>query len=173
MEKNLLLSRFLEVIEDVTTLLNREQYWLDEYNCVKTGYNICPVAGSCLGIKRSAEVKKRMSQSKLGHTLSQESRDKISEAKKGNSFKKGKRHTQESKEKSSKAHLGKPAWNRGLKITSFKGYTWKITSPDCKVFTVENLAEFCRANELNKGCMVMVSKGQRKHHKRWGCKKYE
>jgi uncharacterized protein YjcR len=44
-------------------LLEREQFWMDFYKSYdpEFGYNICRVAGNCLGVKRSEESKKRMS----------------------------------------------------------------------------------------------------------------
>jgi group I intron endonuclease len=42
-------------------LIEREQFYIDSFNCVENGYNINPVAGSQLGFKFSDEAKKRMS----------------------------------------------------------------------------------------------------------------
>ncbi len=46
----------LEFIEDWTTLIEREQHWIDFYDAVNNGYNLCSVAGSSLGIKQSKET---------------------------------------------------------------------------------------------------------------------
>ena len=122
--------KILEVIENVTTLLEREQYWLDEYNCVKTGYNICPVAGSCLGIKRSDETKSRLRNSKIGHEVSEEVRQKISEKLKGIPrpdiseklkgnipWNKGKPQSEEQKRAHSERMKGRVAWNKGKRLS--------------------------------------------------------
>jgi len=51
---------------------------------------------------------------KKGSKMSNESKIKMSIAKKGNSYRKGKMHTEISKEKNRLSHLGKIAWNKGL-----------------------------------------------------------
>ncbi len=43
----------IEIVENKELLIEREQYYL---NILKPEYNICQVAGNCLGIKRSAKV---------------------------------------------------------------------------------------------------------------------
>lgn len=49
-------------------LIRYEQSLIDAYESVKNGYNICPTAGSILGVKRSAETKAKMSASLQGNT---------------------------------------------------------------------------------------------------------
>jgi group I intron endonuclease len=50
----------LEYIEMKTELLSREQYWIDIYQSYdqNIGYNICKIAGNCLG-KVSSDSHKR------------------------------------------------------------------------------------------------------------------
>jgi len=59
-----------EVIEETTqeNLIIREQFYLNKFNScdVKVGYNLCPIAGSSLGIKRSEEFKRKVSESRMG-----------------------------------------------------------------------------------------------------------
>ena len=58
-----------EVIEfaESSELIEREQHWIDVLHAYgKDGYNVSPKAGSSLGIKRSDETRKRISQAKLG-----------------------------------------------------------------------------------------------------------
>jgi len=73
-------------------LLEREQYWLDFYKSYErnNGYNICCVAGSSLGIKRSEETRKKISVAKKGWVspmrgtkMTNEMKKKLSEAHKG------------------------------------------------------------------------------------------
>lgn len=61
---------YIEVIEelkspDKTALLAREQFWIDFYKSYlpENGYNICPKAQSCQGIKRSHEFLQKVSRS--------------------------------------------------------------------------------------------------------------
>lgn len=86
-------------------LIEREQYWIDT---LKPEYNIALIAGSSLGIKRSIKTKQLQRNLKLGKSLSLEHRNKISY---GN---KGKKHSEETKRKISKAHLGNK-WALGFR----------------------------------------------------------
>lgn len=74
----------LEAVDDVSRLILREQYYLDTLN---PEYNICPTAGSPLGIRHTKEARARMSIAKAGERnpnfgkrLSADQRKKISEA---------------------------------------------------------------------------------------------
>lgn len=63
----------LEVIETTlptrSVLLAREQFYLDAFGPFKNfGYNVCPKAGSRLGLKHSASTKKKMSEVFRGRT---------------------------------------------------------------------------------------------------------
>ncbi len=70
---------------DVDDCVRMEQVYIDTFNSANDefGYNIEHVAGSSLGVKRSAETKKRIRQSKRGQVLSQEARQTISDALRG------------------------------------------------------------------------------------------
>lgn len=61
----------LEEVSDVNLLIEREQFWLDK---IKPEYNMTLVAGlnSHLGLKRSDETKKKISDALKGRKLSQE-----------------------------------------------------------------------------------------------------
>lgn len=52
----------LEYVENKCDLIQREQFWIDALEAAETGYNICTVAYSCLGVKRSENTKKKMSE---------------------------------------------------------------------------------------------------------------
>jgi len=54
-------------------LIEREQFYID---LLKPEYNTLPIAGSCLGVKRSDETRARMSASLKGRVISQEAREK-------------------------------------------------------------------------------------------------
>ena len=66
---------------DKEDLIITEQFYLDGY---KTYFNICKIAGSQLGMKRSEESCKKISESLKGHKVSEEARRKISKAMIGN-----------------------------------------------------------------------------------------
>ncbi|KKN23367.1 hypothetical protein LCGC14_0905660 [marine sediment metagenome] len=89
-------SFVFSVIEYVAEkdLLAREQYWIDAYGVASEGYNICPIAGSNLGLRWSEEAKRKASIAKKGTGCGED-----------NPFH-GKKHTQESKDKMSRALKG-------------------------------------------------------------------
>lgn len=68
----------IEKINDKNKLIEREQYWIDELEVVSKGYNISPVAGSQLGIKRSEETKLKQSLTAKGKFISEITKLKIS-----------------------------------------------------------------------------------------------
>lgn len=77
--------RILERVTDVTTLLEREQFWIDTLSAADPtrGFNRAPTAGSIVGMKLTAETRARISAGNRGKVLSQATRLKLSEAKRG------------------------------------------------------------------------------------------
>lgn len=96
-------SFVFSVIEYVSreSLISREQFWIDGYDVVRTGYNMLPTAGSRLGMVSWIKGKKH----------SPETCAKISAANKG------KRHSLETCQKMSDAMKGKTPWNKGKKAS--------------------------------------------------------
>ena len=43
--------------------------------------------------------------------------------------------------------------------------TYEIFYPNGKNMVIENLAKFCRNNNLNPDCMLMILRGKQKQHK--------
>jgi len=106
--ENNFLFNIEENIENKKNLIKKEQEWLDV--CWPLGlYNIYPIAGSPFGIKRSEETKQKMSIAK--QSMSDETKKKISEARKGKKFSK------ETKEKMRKPKnvVGRPHGREGLR----------------------------------------------------------
>lgn len=70
------------LVEANPILCEREQYWfaLAGFDSL---YNIAPIAGSQLGVKRSAETREKLAKLRRGKPLSEECRRKISEAGQG------------------------------------------------------------------------------------------
>ena len=85
-------------------LVSFEQWWM---NMLRPEYNINPVAGSSLGVKRTDDARANMSAAKKGHEVSAEARAKISKAHMGNTTNLGRKHTAESKANMSAAAMGK------------------------------------------------------------------
>ena len=154
----------LEVIEklesganDKDRLTEREQYWMDYYNCYdrECGYNINP----------SAEVN-YMS----GKTHTEEARKKISEAAKGRKM------TEEDKERLITSRTNKPSKAiRKIPIKEAKHeikkvgktlYEYHVKTPEGIEHTFTNLAEFCNLNNLSRTHLAnMINKG--KFYKGW------
>jgi group I intron endonuclease len=98
--ENSFLFEIIEYVENKENLVNREQYYLDEFKKCnsKILYNLCPVAYSALGFKHSKDTKNKMSESHKGLThkkdtiikmiknknkQSKQTKDKLSEINKG------------------------------------------------------------------------------------------
>lgn len=116
---------------DKADLISTEQFYIDALNPY---FNICKIAGNCLGIKRTEETKHKLSIKttlyRTGKKLSEETKKKISIANKGNKNGLGYRHSEEIKKRISEAkkgmifsdnhikklresHLGHIPWNKG------------------------------------------------------------
>lgn len=95
------------LICEKVSLIGYEQSVIDAYDSVGSGYNICPTAGSILGVKRTAETKAKMSASLMGnksakgHKKSAEHRAALSAAHAG------KIHSAEHRAANSAARVGK------------------------------------------------------------------
>lgn len=70
----------LERVEHHQDLIEREQLWMDRLGSVDGGYNICAVAGSCLGVKKSRDSVERTAAAHRGVKRSDETRARIREA---------------------------------------------------------------------------------------------
>jgi predicted GIY-YIG superfamily endonuclease len=78
----------LEIVEDKTKILEREQYYLDFYNPYdnKIGYNIAKKAENTAGIKASSETRKKQSESakkRKHYKWTEEQKKRRSEQQKG------------------------------------------------------------------------------------------
>jgi len=130
----------LEFVNDKNNLISREQFWLDYVytsdRCI--GYNISPIAGNCLGIKRSEKFRRKLSEAfkgeknpnygkpmleeqkkKLfdvnkGKVVSEKTRHRLSEARKGKKHPNyGKHLSEETKQRISEANKGESHPNYG------------------------------------------------------------
>lgn len=98
-----------EIVEEVVlkeNLLAREQHYLDTLNPT---FNICKVANSSLGVKRTEEYKRKMSLSKKGKPHRPECKAEKSARQKGWQQALGFKHTEEAKRNISLNHGRKRA----------------------------------------------------------------
>lgn len=69
----------LEQLADLDQIVEREQHWIDTLNAAKTGFNICPVAGTRRGVPHSPEHKAKISAAKMGHAVAESTKALIRE----------------------------------------------------------------------------------------------
>lgn len=62
-------------------------------------------------------------------------------------------------------------FDRREKIRQKVSRDWEVITPEGQILTVTNMSAFCKENNLNPSKMTAVSKGERKHHKGFKCKK--
>lgn len=93
----------LEYVPNVAELVVREQSWIDVAGAINplTGFNMCPIAGSALGVKHTDATKAKIRAAKLGIPHSPETRLAMSAALMGRT------PTPETREKLRMAGLGK------------------------------------------------------------------
>lgn len=106
------------ILCDIESLIHYEQCVIDLYQRrigTQNLYNINLTAGSRLGIKHSEETKRKISAAKQNVSL--ETRQKISEANKGNKYWLGRKHSIEARKKMSKSKKGKPSPRKGVTLS--------------------------------------------------------
>lgn len=126
--------------------------------------------------KHSEESKKKMSDSIkklyengrihpwIGRNHSEESKEKNRQAHLG------KKLSDENKEKLRQSRIGKPQTDyQKQKVKEANQKSWIITDPQGNSFTIINLRQFCKANNLDQGNMVNVASGRLRQHKGYKC----
>lgn len=75
----------LEFVDEPAELVAREQHWIDALDAAnpRTGFNSSPTAGNCLGVRHSAETKRKLSKVHKGKPKSAEHRAAIGDAHRG------------------------------------------------------------------------------------------
>ena len=147
-------------------LIKKEQYYIDT---LKPEYNICKIAGSIEGIKRSEETKRKISESNKGKVLSKEARIKISKSLTG---RKNKPHSLESKIKMSESRKGKCSltkeqlYDRTLKsLDKTRKVIYQINDKDEILNTFISISEAARHFKCKPKRISAVVTGTRKHYK--------
>jgi len=168
-------SHIFEIIEEceLEDLNERERHWQDFYNVLENGLNMILTGTKDKKEVRSKEMRLKISTSNKGKVMSPEARLKISLAHMGKIisketlekrkltivYKKGRKHTQESKDKMSQKTKGipRPNW-RGANSSSSK-----------KVINIEtdeifpSLKEASKSIGISHSCLVNRLKGYTKN----------
>jgi hypothetical protein len=136
-------KEILEFFDTKQEAYNAQEKWINEYNTlIPNGYNISPAGGmqsgngwseksrekmslSCKGKEITEETKRKISDTKKGCIpwnkgnvgISEETKKKMSDASKGHSRLKGFKHSEESKKNMSNSRKGQPAHNKGKKLS--------------------------------------------------------
>lgn len=147
-------SFIFEVVELVLSpfLTAREQCHINRVKSFKRerGFNVAPIAGSSLGIKRTEEAREKM----RNRIISDVTRAKIGALRKG-----------------------KPTHPNSLRaIEEGRSDWWEVTNPEGVTQTVRNLTAFCREHGLSFSAMKNVASGgtgrhSQRQHRGWTCRK--
>jgi group I intron endonuclease len=133
-------------------LIEREQYYIDELDPF---FNIYKIAGSPLGMKRSKEARRKMSEAAKGRRHSKETRKKIGEAQKGK--KRGPR---------SKGTIRKMSENRKNKVPVLQ-----LTKEGLVVNVFESINDASRKTGAQRAGISKCLNGKQTHAGGWGWKK--
>lgn len=141
-------------------LIEIEQVWIDEFNSLdaKYGYNI--IEPIYIGRREfSIETREKLRQKAIGRKVSEETKQKLSEQRKGvlNNFY-GKHHTDESKEKIRKAKLGKTINENQLRGLEFGRGTKAYTEETYKKLSESHRGEKCGTSKLKEIEVIEILK---------------
>jgi len=194
----------LEHCDSKEELDEMEFHYIKQYNTFgKNGYNLTYGGDGVIGYKHSEENKKKISNSNKGRIISIETRERMSEAQKNRSVisdetrmkmslnRKGKKLTEEHKEKIRQAHIGKirkPFSEKTLENMSKakKGISnvknrkkYVITFPDKNKYIIKGLKNFCKMyKKYNNGFKLVPSylsecaTNKRESYKNFKCRYY-
>ena len=138
---------------DKDKLTEREQYWMDFYNCYdrEYGYNINPSASinPMQGNTHSIEARKKISEAAKGRKLSEEAKQKLHDSRRGK--------PSDSREKEAKVDYSlrviKPPKKKLL-------YTYYLKDLEGNEYVFNNLTDFCRKHNLSRTHLGnMINKG--------------
>lgn len=136
------------------------------YDSVKNGYNITFGGNTPLGIKRSEETKKKISDAKKGKPFNKSPASIAS-----NMRRIGTHQTQETKDKISAKlsnRLLRQETKDKLSDSKIK-YTYHLKDPSEIIHITNNITHFSKEFGLIRSSMNKVCNGKQHHHKGWTC----
>lgn len=177
--------------------VKKEQWFIDVLN---PEFNISKTASSCLGVKHTKEVIEANRQRALGRKASEETKRKMSLARKGKEGRKGIKLSEEHKRKMSQSKVGRKLSEESCKKISIalKGkigtmlgkkhkeetknkikssnylFTYKILTPQGFIVETNSIKEFSKLNNLNRNMLMnTITKCNKKGEFIYKCKGYK
>lgn len=140
---------FFSVLEfcENADLLDREQWWIDHLDTYHNGYNVLPIAGRPYDSSRGVTWGKKISEGKMGHSVSSDTRERLR-----------------------LANLGKKRCE-SYYTRHCKSYVFR--SPSGALHTITNLAKFEREINCPVDNLRRVVTGRRKQWKGWTFEGYK
>jgi group I intron endonuclease len=147
----------LEIVLDKDLRIEREQYWMDFYQAVDTGFNIGTSAvNPMLGNTHTPEAKEKIRQKALGRKMSESTKQTLSKVTTG-----------VAKISKRKVNPKTPLYIQYAKETGILNRmgerhqvnTYYLKSPDGIEYITTNLAEFCREHCLTQSHLRSALKG--------------
>lgn len=176
-EENFIVEQ-LDEAETYEEVIEKEIYWINYYksNHYKYegyGYNSTDGGEGLRGFSHSEKTKEKLKQINLGNKHTEEAKTKVSKSLIGNKRGSGYRHTEEakrkisiasskrndfrhseeSKKKISEAGKGRPAWNKGIKISEMESLKNKIKNLQPRINSIlelELIKKIVTENELKR-----------------------
>jgi group I intron endonuclease len=146
-----------------------ENWWFTFYRAqdVKL-FNICPIAESQLGSRRSEEFKQRLSDMVRGRRPSEETKKLMSVAHLGNTVMNGRKLPDSWRQNIGRASTGRRLTPGQLRKRGMaKRRRFAFNSPDERKVVIFGLNDFCLHNGLHLGAMMGVHSGRLPQHKGW------
>lgn len=178
-------KEILEHFETHIDAIKMEGFYIKKFNTLyPNGYNINPDGTTYLGTHKLSEEGKEIISKAASlyfkdktyvELYGNEKADQLKELRKNQLIKnipitEGKEHPKFGKTHSIDS-INKQKESINKYYNNNNKYKFELIDPDGKLYTTNNLSEFCRINNLSQPHLSEVAKGTRKHYKKWTCRK--